>query len=57
MKTYVCKRLRLYTFLTGKGFIPINSMPDRENPKYIVWLFEKNEKFGKALDEYFGARN
>lgn len=56
MKTYVCKRLRLYTFLKGKGFNPIATIPDRDNQKYFVWIFENDELFGKALDEYFGER-
>lgn len=56
MKTYVCKRLRLYTFLRAKGFNPIATIPDRDNQKYFVWIFENDELFGKALDEYFGAR-
>ena len=53
MKTYVCKRLRLYTYLKGKGFSPIATIPDRENEKFFVWIFENDSKFGDALNEYF----
>ena len=39
MKTYVCKRLRLFNYLTTNGFIPFRQCADfKDNTKY-VWLF------------------
>lgn len=35
------------------GFTPMMTLPDIHNPKYVVWAFEWNEEFDKAMNEYF----
>lgn len=52
--TYVCKRMRLLTYLKSKGYEPFLTVPDRWNPEYNVWLFDLTQRgFLDAIDEYF----
>lgn len=50
---YVCKRMRLLTHLKKAGFYPFKVIPDVNNPKFNVWLFERSEKLDKELKNYF----
>lgn len=52
---YICKRYRLLSFLKSKGFLPETTLPDRDNPRYNVWLYQNSEELEKALEEYFEA--
>ncbi len=51
-QTYVCKRLRLCNFLKAKGFEPYRIAPDRNNPKYNVFLFHATQELRSAVVEY-----
>ncbi len=53
MKYYICRRIKLLTFLQNKGFQYIMHEPDKYNPKYTIWLFEDTEEIRKAVDEYY----
>lgn len=55
-KTYVCKRLRLCRHLMECGFSPYKIVPDRDNPRYNVWLFDQSHGLTMAIMQYF-ARN
>lgn len=55
-KTYVCKRLRLCRYLIDCGFNPYKIAPDRDNPRYNIWLFDQSEQLMVAIMRYF-ARN
>lgn len=55
-KTYVCKRLRLCRYLVEQGFNPYKIVPDRDNPRYNVWLFDQSEQLTTAILRYF-SRN
>ena len=53
MKTYVCKRIRLFTFLSTKGFYPYKVDKDRRNKKYLVWLYIDTPELSNAVSEYY----
>ena len=50
---YTCKRLRLLEFLKSKGFKPIKTIPDANNPAFNWWLFDNSAELEKTLEEYF----
>ena len=50
---YICRRLRLLTFLQKKGFNYIASMEDKHNPKYFVWLFVDTPELREAIEDYY----
>ena len=52
-RTYVCKRLRLCRYLIDRGFSPYKIAPDRDNPKYNVYLFEQTTGLSAAVLDYF----
>ena len=55
-RTYVCKRARLCSYLVDKGHMPYRIKPDRDNPKYNVYLFTATPELYSAVIEYM-ARN
>jgi len=55
MKLYVCRRIRLLSYLQGKGFNFIKTEPDKNNPKYTVWLFVETDDLRSAVEEYYNA--
>lgn len=55
MKYYVCKKMRLLTFLQQKGFKLIKAQSDRENPLYVVWIFEDTPELRSAIEEYYST--
>lgn len=50
---YVCTRLRLVEHLRNRGYLPIKTIPDKNNPKYNVWIYENNEALEEAIEEFF----
>lgn len=52
MKFYVAKTMRLASYLVSKGFRVKKEQPDRNNPKYNVWLFEDSIELRGALLNY-----
>lgn len=50
---YACKRLRLLSFLKERGFMPYETVPDVNNPKFNVWLFHNSPELREAVEEYF----
>lgn len=55
-KTYVCKRLRLCRHLMDMGFDPYQIVPDRDNPRYNVYLFTQSPALTEAVMDYFTQR-
>ena len=51
-KTYVCKRIRLCNYLMERGFEPYKVVPDRDNPRYNVFLFTATPELHKTVIEY-----
>lgn len=52
-RTYVCKRLRLCRHLMNRGFSPFRIVPDRNNPRYNVYLFTRTPALDEAVSRYF----
>ena len=50
---YICKRFRLLEYLKTKGFLPIQTLPDLNNPKYNVWKFENSIELEDTIRDYF----
>ena len=55
MNTFICRRLRLCTYLVDAGFTPYRIEPDKRNPKYSVFLFEKTPALDIAVFRYFST--
>lgn len=53
MKYYVCRRIRLLTYLQDKGFQYIKCEQDKWNPKYNIWLFRDCDEIREAIEEYY----
>lgn len=53
VETYVCKKIRLYSFLTEKGFVPYKMVRDNKNPMYLIWLYDDSPKLQQAVTEYY----
>lgn len=47
--------MRLLTFLQQKGFKLIKAQSDRENPLYVVWIFEDTPELRSAIEEYYST--
>lgn len=43
----------MLVYLRKKGFVPIQTLPDVNNPKYFVWRFEMTPQLEEAIKEYF----
>lgn len=52
-KTYVCRKLRVHTYLTEHGFKPYRIVPDMRDPNRLVWLYEDNGKVRDAVEDYY----
>lgn len=51
---YVCRKLRLCTFLLQQGFKYIKEAEDKYNSKFKVWLFKNTPELHAAIEEYYG---
>lgn len=52
-KTYVCRKLRIYIYLTERGFKPYRTVPDMRDPNRLVWLYEDSDEIRDAVEEYY----
>lgn len=50
---YCCKRWRLLTYLTERGFKPIKTIPDCTRTDYKNWIFANSPALEAAITEYF----
>lgn len=50
---YVCKRLKLLSWLNAAGFLPFKQVPDNNNDKYTCWLFINSEALQQSINEYY----
>ena len=53
MNTYVCRKLRLYNFLTEKKFKPFRICADKFNPDRLIWLYTDSVELRDAVEEYY----
>lgn len=53
---YVCRKIRLCSFLLKKGFQYESERADRENSKRKVWLFRSTPELYNAIEEYYSLK-
>lgn len=53
MKGFCCRRLRLYSYLKERGFLPQRIQPDPDNPRYHYYYYRRTPEFEKVLHRYF----
>ena len=54
-KTYVCRKILLYNYLTAHGFKPFRVAPDKWDASRLVWLYENSPELEAAVEEYYTA--
>lgn len=54
---YFCTRLKLMQYLQDKGYQVAGTMPNKYNPKMIVWMFVKTDELMQDIDNYFNELN
>lgn len=52
-KEYVCKRLRMYDWLTMRGWRPERLVTDIQNANYVNWVYKTNPEFNADVELYF----
>lgn len=52
---YVCRKLRLCTYLLKHGFEYVREAEDRDNPKYKIWLFVNTPELHIAIEDYYSS--
>ena len=50
---YVCRKIRLCSFLLKKGFEYEIEREDRNNSERKVWLFRSTPELYNAIEEYY----
>jgi len=50
---YICKKMRVCTYLLKRGFQYVKTEPRKENPKHIVWLFPMTPELKMAVEDYY----
>ena len=53
LKTYVCRKIQLYNFLTARGFKPFRVAPDKWDAARLVWLYDATPELAAAVTEYY----
>lgn len=49
---YIIRTLKLKNYLDSKGFKPEGSMPNKDIPKFLVWLYQDTEELREVVKEY-----
>lgn len=52
---YVCRKMRLYSFLISKGFQCDHFEPSTKYPDRIVWIFKDSPELRLAINEYYST--
>ena len=55
-KTYVCRKLWLYEFLTKKGYKPYKVAVDKYDCDKLVWLYTDSDSLRADVEEYYSNR-
>lgn len=50
---YLCRRIKLCSFLIKNGFRYEKVVKDKYNPKYNCWLFKNTPELLNKIDEYY----
>lgn len=54
-KTYVCRKLLLYNFLTSRGFKPFKTCADKFNCNRLIWLYTDTPQLQQSVTEYYNT--
>lgn len=57
MSLYVCRRIKLYSFLTEHNFKPKYIQPDKYDPDRLIWLYEETDDLKRAVSFYYEQMN
>lgn len=49
---YIVRTLKLKKYLEKRGFKPEGTIPNKDIPNFLVWLFDDNEEIRVAVKEY-----
>lgn len=52
---YLCRRIRLCTYLLENGFMYERESIDIKNPKFKVWVFSDSKKLRDAIESYYAG--
>ena len=52
-RTYVCRKLWLYEFLTKNGFVPFKVAVDKYDCRKTIWLYTNSPELQEAVEEYY----
>lgn len=52
---YVCRRIKLYDYLTKRGFRPMFIRADRDDPNRNVWIYEDSIELKCAIEDYYNC--
>lgn len=52
---YICRRIRLCSYLLERGFNYIKVEPDIRNPRYNVWLFNRTPELLEEVENYYAT--
>lgn len=50
---YVCRKMRLCSYLLNHGFMYEREDVNINNPTKKVWLFKDNDKLRNAIEDYY----
>jgi hypothetical protein len=50
---YVCRKIRLYDYLTKQGFRPVFIRADKNDPNRNVWIYENSIELKYAIETYY----
>lgn len=56
-KTYVCRKLKLYSYLIKNGFKIEYSRPDKYDDSRMVWIFKDSPELQEAVTKYYSNKN
>lgn len=54
-KPYICRKIKMLSFLAKVGITPFASRPDRDVPGRFVWLFNDTEELRLAIQKYYST--
>lgn len=53
---YVCRRMKLCSYLLSQGFKYVKVEKDKFNEKYNVWIFESSPELRCAIESYYAQK-
>lgn len=52
---YICRKLRLYVYLTQRGFKYEYEKEDKKNSNYKIWIYKETPELRLAIEEYYSS--